>query len=134
MREILKDDNCKLMNVEEFQMNGVRGVAFAAYQNEEITDYFKWNDKKSVKKKDGDQLNFLDEVNEDVPQPILINEYDVEIIHSDGEEDDDVTFLGGLKAENLLYNVKKEIKVDSESLLMRASGQSYQSLKSDGEG
>lgn len=42
--------------VEEFQLNGTRGVAFAAYQNEEITDFFIWNDKEAPDKKNRDQL------------------------------------------------------------------------------
>ena len=46
--------NPNLANIEEFQLNGVRGVAFAAYQNEEITDYYIWNDKEGLNKKQED--------------------------------------------------------------------------------
>ena len=44
----------------------------------------------------------------------MINEYDYEVIKSDEEnnEDDELAFMGRFKAENLLYNVKKEIKID----------------------
>ena len=55
VKDIMKDmldENNNVINVEEFHLNGTRGVAFAAYQNEEITDFFHWNDKESIKKKD----------------------------------------------------------------------------------
>ena len=58
----MKDENCNPMNVEEFQMNGVRGVAYAAYQNEEITDFYKWNDLEGLGKKNPEDLELLEEI------------------------------------------------------------------------
>ncbi|CDW84442.1 UNKNOWN [Stylonychia lemnae] len=112
MRELMKDENCNPMAVEEFQMNGVRGIAYAAYQNEEITDFYKWNDMEGLNKKHPEDLELLEEISKSRAEPVMINEYDYECIKSDEEEDDELAFMGRFKAENLLYNVKKEIKID----------------------
>jgi hypothetical protein len=40
----------------------------------------------------------------------LLNEIDVDMIA--GDDDDECQMLGVFKPENLLYNLKKEIKID----------------------
>lgn len=51
-------------DIDEGQLqNGAQGVALAAYTNEEITDFFVWNDREGIMKKTEDQLQFLEEVN-----------------------------------------------------------------------
>jgi len=55
----------------------------------------------------------LEEIEKHKPDPdSLLNDFDCEIIG----DDDDCQLLGSFKPETLLYNLKKEIKVDRQDL------------------
>lgn len=91
-----------------------------AYQNEQITDYFHWNDNEGLGKKSDDQLKFLHEIDLEQPRQVMLDELDrLEIVldSSDEESETDCRITGTKPMQakrEMLYNLKKEIKVKSQ--------------------
>ena len=104
---------------EDHMFNDQNGAALTAYQNEQITDYFHWNDNEGLQKKTQDQLQFLYEIDLEEPEQVMIDEIDrLEIVldSSDEEELSECRITGTkpmLAKREMLYNLKKEIKVKS---------------------
>lgn len=112
MRSTMRNlDTGQFLRVDEFRMKDrkTNKNLFHAYENMEVTDFFKFNDREGLVQKDPIQLEELQEIESHRPkQDCLINDFDVEIIG----DDDDCQLLGSFKPESLLYNLQKEIKVD----------------------
>ena len=109
--------NVKVKYNEEFNLQSKRGGAnvhlLSAYANQEVTDYFEFNDKEDVFETDQEQIEIIREVESHVVKDSLITDYDLQII---GEGVDLDVYGASFDPEKSLYNLKKEIKVDASDL------------------
>jgi hypothetical protein len=89
MRTTMRNEESgALIQCDEFRMKDRKSNKhlFHAYENMEVTDFFKFNDREGLVQKDPMQLEELQEIESHRPkQDCLINDFDVEII---GDDDD----------------------------------------------
>ena len=98
------------LKCEEFNLRskGSSSHMFAAYANQEVTDFFEFCDKEGPQHTSAEQLQLIYEIESHEPKPTLINDFDMEVIG----EGLDLEAYESFKVENTLYNLKKDIKVD----------------------
>lgn len=98
------------LKCEEFNLKSKRhGNLFAAYANQEVTDYFNFCDYEGVQNKSSEQLSVMQEVEAHQVQEVsLINDFDLELIG----ETMDLDQFEQFQIAKSLYTFKHDIKVD----------------------
>ena len=49
------------------------------------------------------------------PEPIMINEYDMEVMCTGSDSEEDMSMICNFKDEKMIYNLKTEIKLKKEA-------------------
>ncbi len=117
MQYILKDPiSNNALRCEEFNLRSKhsdQAHMFAAYANQEVTDYFEFCDQEGLEHKVSEQLQIVTECESNqVQEQSLINDFDLQLI---GEQLD-LEQYESFKVENTRYNLKRDIKIDKSDL------------------